>query len=119
VVGIFAVLSCWTIIGGIGLGLVALVLGLVAVGRSRKEGAPGKGMAIGGIVLGVVGIIAAIAMLVFGVWVFNESGAGTYVECLQKAGDSTAAQQRCDNEFQSNLEDRFGVTLEPSTAPTR
>lgn len=119
VVGIFALLTCWTIIGGIGLGLVALVLGIVAVGRSRKDGAPGKGMAISGIVLGVLGIIAAIVMLAFGVWAFNESGAGTYVDCLQKAGDSTAAQQRCDDEFQSNLEDRFGVTIEPTIAPTR
>ncbi|WP_084435922.1 DUF4190 domain-containing protein [Aldersonia kunmingensis] len=119
VIGIFALLLCWTIVGGIGLGLIALVLGFIALSRSRSDGAGGGGMAIGGIVLGVLGVIASIVLIVIGVGIFNSVGGGDYIDCIRDAGNDRAAQDQCDREFQNNIEDRFDITIspQPSFAP--
>ena len=55
VLGILALLLSWTILGGVVLGLLAIILGWVASRRARRGLASGRGMAITGIVLGVVG----------------------------------------------------------------
>jgi hypothetical protein len=117
VVGIFALLLCWTIIGGIGLGLIALVLGVIGLSRSRSDGASGGGLAIGGIALGMLGVIASIVLVIVGIGIFNAVGGGDYVDCVNDAGNDQTAVQRCNDEFHRNIEDRFGVTLTPESAP--
>ncbi len=72
IAGILALLSsvsaccCYGTINGL-LGLVALVLGLVAVGQNRKE--PGaynnNWMAVTGIILGVLAVLISIGVIVF------------------------------------------------------
>ncbi len=72
VLGIVSVVLCWTIWGGIVLGVLAVVFGALGIGRT-KTGVPGKGMAVAGIVLGIVGIVGAILMVVFFVAVFSHT----------------------------------------------
>ena len=117
VLGIGALLLCWTIVGGIGLGIIALILGLIAFIRSRRDNRGGGGMAITGVVLGVLGIIASVVLVVIGVGLFRSVGGDDLVDCLSRAGNDSAAQQRCRDEFQQNLKDRFSVTITPP--PTR
>lgn len=54
-----AALVCGVVVGPVGL-----VLGLVALGRIRRSGAQGRGLAIAGIVLGALSIVAAAALVI-------------------------------------------------------
>ncbi|MGF0117883.1 DUF4190 domain-containing protein [Promicromonospora sp. Marseille-Q5078] len=59
------------------LGIVPLVLGIVGLRRVRRSGRPGTGLAVSGIVLGVVSILAwlvGVAFLAFAVNVLDEEG---------------------------------------------
>ncbi|MDO4897933.1 MAG: DUF4190 domain-containing protein [Rothia sp. (in: high G+C Gram-positive bacteria)] len=73
VLGILAVLSGWLIIGGL-FGLVGLILGIVALVSANKGTTGGKGMAIAGIITSVLGILAAIVILVFSGWLVSRVG---------------------------------------------
>ncbi|WP_237223762.1 DUF4190 domain-containing protein [Rothia nasisuis] len=89
VLGILAFMTGWTVVGG-ALGLVGLVLGIVAL-RNVKHGGGGKGLAIAGIILSVLGLISAIILGVLFGWIF---AAG--FECSNEP--TQAAIDRCMNE---------------------
>lgn len=65
ILGIIGLLSGWLIFGGV-LGLVGVILGIVALVKVKNGTASGKGMAIGGIVTGALGMIVAAVVLVLG-----------------------------------------------------
>ena len=48
------------------LGLVGVILGIVALVKVKNGTASGKGMAIGGIVTGALGMIVAVVVLILG-----------------------------------------------------
>jgi hypothetical protein len=104
VVGILALLTFWTVVGGIVLGLVAIVLGVIALGRVKKGIAAGRGMAIAGVVLGVLGLLLSLAFVALGAWVFNSSGGSTLTECIANADGDQAKVQQCQTDFQRDLE---------------
>jgi len=58
----FAVASLVT--GVLGLGAVPLALGIVALQRVRRSGAAGHGMAVAGVVLGAVSLVAGLVLAV-------------------------------------------------------
>jgi len=58
----FAVASLVT--GVLGLGAVPLALGIVALQRVRRSGAAGHGMAVAGVALGAVGLLAGLVLAV-------------------------------------------------------
>ncbi len=103
VLGVLALLTCWTVIGGILLGVIAVVLGLVALSRIRKGLAEGKVMAVIGIVTGVLGVVLAIALIALSVSLLNSDSGQNLQDCLQDAGNDTAAQAQCQREFQDDL----------------
>lgn len=99
VLGILAVVTCWTVVGGVILGLVAIVLGVLGRGRARRGEADNGGMALAGLVLGVVAVVLSGALLAFGVSVLNSPEGQQYKDCVRGAnGDQTALQQ-CASEF--------------------
>jgi hypothetical protein len=65
----FAIASLVT--GILSLGVVALVLGIVGLNRVKRSGQGGKGLAIAGIVLGVLGTLGWIVGIALSVWVFS------------------------------------------------
>lgn len=107
VLGALALLTCWTILGGILLGVAALVVGLVAVSRARKGAGGGKGLAIAGIVLGVLGAVLSGALLAFGLSFLGSEEAQDLQECLQQAGDDQSAVEQCQRDFEGDLQERF------------
>jgi uncharacterized protein DUF4190/predicted membrane protein DUF2232 len=122
VFGILAILTCWFPIVGLVLGLLALIFGIVGRGRARRGLAGNGGMALTGIVLGVLSIIVnIIATLVLGVGAlaFFQSGGGNSLQqaqqCLsqaQNAGSPAAVQQaisQCKQQFQQQLPDIGGT----------
>jgi len=73
-------------------GLVAAVLGGIAVARGRAKGATNSGQAIAGIVCGVLALIVAIVFAVrFGTFVArNTNVCTTFDNCIAKAGNRSA-----------------------------
>jgi hypothetical protein len=54
-------------------GLIGLVLGFVGISKARQVDVTGKGVAIGGLVLSLIGLLLGVALLI-GVTVFINSG---------------------------------------------
>ena len=111
VVAIIGLLSCLTVVGGVLLGIVAVVMGFVARGRVKRGEADNGGVALAGVVLGFLSILAGLACI--GIWVlmFRDVGGGDYVDCMNKAGQDTTAQQQCADQFRHHLETKFSMTL--------
>ncbi|MBP2452544.1 DUF4190 domain-containing protein [Mycolicibacterium lutetiense] len=118
VTAIIGLLLFWTVLGGLVLGLIAVILGFLARGRCKRGEADNGGVATAGIALGVISMVLAVVFTVIavtlGVYWFNEVGGSDLISCLQQAGDDTAAQQQCENEFERRVEDSFGVTPTPT-----
>ena len=99
VLGILAVVTFWTYVGGILLGLIAIVLGVIALGRVRR----GRGMAIAGVVLGTLGLLFSAVLIGLTAWVFNSSGGSNLTECLADAGNDQDKIEQCQNDFRRDL----------------
>lgn len=110
---IVAIIGLLSVFGGILLGVVAVILGVLGRGRAKRGEATNGGVAVAGIVLGVLGIIVSIAAIVLTVQFANEVGAGDLFDCLQEAGNDVEAQQQCQEQFQQNIEEQFSVTVTP------
>jgi hypothetical protein len=102
VLGVLALLTGLFVIGGL-LGIVAIVLGVLGRKKAKRGEASNGGMALAGIVLGALGLLLSV-LVVGGVASFlgSEEG-GNLTECLQDAGNDTAAQQQCQTEFEDQL----------------
>ncbi|MCJ0978570.1 DUF4190 domain-containing protein [Rhodococcus sp. ARC_M12] len=107
VLAILGVLFSWTIVGGIVLGLIAIVLGFIGRSRYKKRTATNGTVSLIAIILGFVAAALSIVLVVVGVGLFNAGGGQDFTECLNNAGSDTTAQQQCADEFQQNLENRF------------
>lgn len=101
VLGILALVTSFTVIGGIVLGVLALVFGLIGLGRARR-GAPGRGRAIAGIVTGVLGALVAIALIAFGLSILNSPAGKNLQSCIKNANGNQAAVQQCDQQYQNS-----------------
>jgi Domain of unknown function (DUF4190) len=67
VLGLLALISSWLTIGLV-VGIAAVVTGLLARARVARGEATNRGMAIAGIALGVVAILASVLVLVVVIW---------------------------------------------------
>jgi len=114
VIAIIALVLSFTVIGGIILGIVAVILGLIGRGRVKRREADNGGIALAGIILGAVSIIAGLVFVPIYVGLFKESGFGDYFNCMQEAGQNSNAVQQCSEEFRQSMSEKF-----PSTSPTR
>ncbi|KAA8890534.1 DUF4190 domain-containing protein [Nocardia colli] len=118
VLGIIALLSFWTLVGGYLFGAFAVIFGIVALVKTRSGRAGGAGMAITGLILGALGLIGAIVVTVVGYSFFVNSGGKDFVDCVNKAGGDQSKVDQCEREWNQRLEDKFSVTLTPPPAPT-
>ena len=114
IAGILSLPAAFTIVRRIPARRLAIVLGFIGYRRARTGEATNGGMAIAGIVLGVLGIILSAVLIAVGVWGFNQFGGRDLVDCMQQAGNDRAAQQQCEDEFKGNLEDRLSITVTPT-----
>ncbi|AMY21256.1 MULTISPECIES: DUF4190 domain-containing protein [Nocardiaceae] len=114
IVGILALLTSFTIFGGILLGIAAVILGIIGRSRVKKLVATNKGMATAGIVLGVLSIVVAAALTFFGFRLFEEVGGRDLLECVNNAGGDQAQIEQCQKDFTSNFEESLSVTITPS-----
>jgi hypothetical protein len=75
------------------------------MGRSRaKRGeATNGGMAIAGIVLGVLSLIIAAVVVAIGASFLNSDTGSSLIECIEQAGDDRAAADACAQEFENEV----------------
>jgi hypothetical protein len=109
VLGVIALLSCWTVIGGILFGLVAVVLGIVAARRAGRGEAGGRGMAITGIVLGLVGVGLSVAIVALLGAFWNSASFEDYRDCVRDAGTDQTALEECEREFRDVIVEEQGT----------
>ena len=85
-------------------GLLAVILGGIAVSRGRTRGVTSQGQAIAGIVCGVLALIVAIVFAVrFGTFVANNTSVFTsFDNCIAKAGDRSAVAN-CIAQFANDV----------------
>ena len=96
VVAVGALLSVWSVFGGITLGIVAAGLGFGARARVARGEANNEPVAIAGIMLGILSIV--VALIFIPVWVgLVQVGIrqNNYHSCLEKAGPDTYLQRVC------------------------
>jgi len=108
---VVAIVALISVVGGVVLGIVAVILGFLGWQRAKRAEATNGGIAIAGIVLGILSIIEAIVVIMLSLWVFNEVGGTDYMQCLSDAGSDQDAVQQCVDQFQNRVEDQFSVTL--------
>ena len=113
VIAIIGLVFCWTVAGGVILGLTAVIIGFVAQGRVKRGEATNGGVAIAGIVLGFLAIIVSLVFIPIWIGVFEEVGGTDYVDCLSKAGSDNQAIQKCADQFRDRVENQFSVTITP------
>ncbi|MDQ4010496.1 MAG: DUF4190 domain-containing protein [Actinomycetota bacterium] len=99
VLGLLALVLSWTIIGGIVLGLLALVFGLLGRARVKRGEATNGGLPVAGIVLGSIGLLIAIGIVAFGVSILNSPAGRSYQQCLEQSGGDPVRIQQCASEF--------------------
>jgi hypothetical protein len=114
VIAIVALVLVWSVGGGVILGAIAAVIGFVARGRVKRGEANNGGVAVAGIVLGIVAIVVGLIFVPIWMGLWNETGGGDYIDCLQKAGSDPVKQQQCANQFREHVEQKFSFTLTPS-----
>lgn len=111
IIGILSLLVAWIpfigLIGALG-GIVALILGFVARGRIKRTGASGNGMALTGIITGIValllGALITIGLFVLGGDLFGESFR-SYAECIEETGDEALCQEQLEQDLFDQLGD--------------
>jgi len=103
VLGIVAIVASVTVIGGIVLRIIAVILGFIARSRAKKGQATNGGVALAGIITGALGVVLSIVLVVAGAALFFGNGGNDLVTCINNAhGDQTAITQ-CNNQFQNKV----------------
>ena len=92
VLGILSLLGAFFAgVPGIVLGLIAIVLGVLGLRRVKAGRADNRGIAIAGLVTGILGLLLGILVLVFTVFLVRTTG--DCIAELQQTGDQAAYQQ--------------------------
>lgn len=104
VLGLFALLLSWTIIGGILLGLLALIFGFLGRGRAKRGEATNGGMSIAGVVLGIIGILIAVGLVAIGTSIINSPTGKNYQQCIEQSNGDMAKIQQCAEQFSRQFE---------------
>lgn len=66
VIGILSLPAAFTVIFGIILGIAAIVLGVMGLNKAKTMQDAGRGLAIGGIVTGVIGLVLSLLIVLAG-----------------------------------------------------
>ncbi|CAJ1498645.1 DUF4190 domain-containing protein [[Mycobacterium] kokjensenii] len=108
VVAIAGIVTALSVIGGVVLGLTAVVLGIIGRGRVKRGEADNGGVALAGIVLGALAMVAGIGCIAIYIGIWRSAGGEDFVNCMAKAGSDTGAQQECNDRIRKHLENSFG-----------
>ncbi|MDT5338808.1 MAG: hypothetical protein QOD90_4313 [Mycobacterium sp.] len=109
-VAIAGLLLCWSVVGGIGCGVVAVILGFLGRGRAARGEANNSGIATAGIALGVVAVVAAVAFAVIWIFAWRDSGGTDYLDCAMRAGNDQKAVESCTDNWLNDIQTKFSIS---------
>ena len=107
VLAIVGLVLCWSVAGGI-------LLGICGRGRGKRGEADNGGIAIAGIVRGFGSIVAGLVFIPIYVGLFDSVGGTDYIDCVTRAGSDQQAVQDCADQFTERVEEQFSITLTPT-----
>lgn len=116
VAAIIGVVSSFTVVGGVLLGLVAVVLGVLARGRVKRGEADNGGVALAGVIIGALSIVLGLAFAALWIGMFQTLGGADYFDCVERAGQDQTQIDQCIEDFRQSVENRFSTD---STRPSR
>lgn len=102
VLGVLSLFSWFLLIGGL-LGLVAVLLGFLARGKVKRGEATNGGMALAGIITGVIGLLLTVAVVAGVAALFNSGEFSNLTECLQDAAGDQEAIDECSRQFEDSV----------------
>lgn len=117
-VAVAGLFLCWSVVGGIACGVVAIILGVLGRGRATRGEADNGPIAIAGLALGLVAITASVAFAVIWAVAWRDSGGRDYVDCAMRAGNDQAAVQVCTDKWLNAIQGRFGISPTPTREST-
>lgn len=103
VLGVLAVILFWTVIGGVVLGLLALVFGVIGARRARSGRAPHGKMSIVGAVLGALGVIGSVVVISIGASILNSDEFQDFDDCVRQA-DTKSERDACAEDFNRDID---------------
>ena len=74
------------------LGIIAVVTGIIGLRRAGMPAVGGKGMAIGGIVTGILGLLLAAGQIAIGAWFLNDPEVQEEIERIQESVEEFATE---------------------------
>ena len=114
VIAILGLVFCWTVIGGVVLGVVAVIIGIPGRGRAKRGQATNGGVAIAGVLLGVLAVILSLVFIPIWMGVFSEVGGTDYLDCVASAGSDPRAVEGCADRLRERMENQFSITVTPT-----
>ena len=117
-VAVAGVVTCWSVVGGIAGGVVAVILGVGGRGRATRNAADNGAVATAGMALGVVAAVASVAFAVVWVFAWRDAGGADYLNCVTKAGNDQAAAKACTDKWLNEIQERFDVSPKPTLGST-
>lgn len=94
VLGLLSVPAAIFVVGGFVLGIPAIILGALGRGRAKRRQATNGGVALTGLILGVVGVLLSALYVGF----LNTERGQNLIECIGEAS-TRAEQEQCAEEL--------------------
>lgn len=91
VLGIISIVACFAWYAAGVCAILAIVFGVIGRNRAKRGEATNPGVAKAGLITGIIGLVASIAVMV-AVLAFLNSGTG---KCIQNAGGNQSVAQQC------------------------
>jgi hypothetical protein len=109
VLGILAIVLCWSAVGGIVLGVLAIIFATLGIRRAGRGEATNKGMSIAGLVTGIIGLIIGVIFAVaLGSFLSIFRGSVSDLQnCLNQANGDNAKIQQCDTQYQQQIQQKI------------
>lgn len=99
---------CWSVVGGVLLGVLAIVMGAVGRGRVAHREADNRTVATCGIALGVLAVVVSLALIPAWVRLSGEVEMTSYLDCSARATDRDGAR-KCADDLQKRIDAIFGA----------
>lgn len=110
VLAIVGLAACWSVLGGIVCGAVAVTLGFIGRGRAARGEADNGEIATAGTALGILAIAVSLAFVAIWSLAWRDAGGSEYLDCVVRAGQDQQAVDGCTDRWLDDVQKRFGVT---------